>query len=150
MGGNACLIHVGRNLAAKLPDDAAPDILAQYWACFDVDTLLVPDELGHHLDPGPDLAAVVDKRLAALAATYQATYPGFAKCLLADAEGLTAYLNLPAAHHKRIRHSNLIERTFGETRRRVKVIGRLPGQTSCLTLVYGVLSRAATGWRGLV
>jgi hypothetical protein len=33
------------------------------------------------------------------------------------------------------RHSNLIERTFGETRRRVKVIGRLPGERSYLSLV---------------
>jgi len=32
-----------------------------------------------------------------------------------------------------------------ETRRRVKVIGRLPGETSCPTLVWAVLHR---GWRG--
>src|SRR6266702_4606268 len=44
--------------------------------------------------------------------------------------------------------SNFIERTFGETRRRVKVIGRLPGETSCLTLVWAVLDRASRGWRG--
>ncbi len=71
------------------------------------------------------------------------------KCLLADREGLTAYLRFPADHHHRIRHSNFIERTFGETRRRVKVIGRLPGETSCLTLVWAVLDRASRGWRGL-
>ena len=47
------------------------------------------------------------------------------------------------------RHSNFIERTFGETRRRTKVIGRLPGETSCLSLVWAVLDRAARGWRGL-
>jgi putative transposase len=57
-------------------------------------------------------------------------------------------------HHRgqarvhRIRHSNFIERTFGETRRRVKAIGRLPGETSCLTLVWAVLDRASRGWRG--
>jgi putative transposase len=55
----------------------------------------------------------------------------------------------PAEHHKRIRHSSFIERTFGETRRRTKVIGRLPGETSCLTLVWAVLDRASAGWRGL-
>jgi hypothetical protein len=32
----------------------------------------------------------------------------------------TAYLRFPADHHKRIRRSNFIERTFGETRRRVR------------------------------
>ena len=41
-----------------------------------------------------------------------------------------------------------IERTFGETRRRVKVIGRLPGETSCLSLVWAVLDRASRGWHG--
>ena len=47
-----------------------------------------------------------------------------------------------------MRHSNFIERTFGETRRRVKVIGRLPGETSCTSLVWAVLDRASRGWRG--
>jgi transposase-like protein len=36
-----------------------------------------------------------------------------------------------------------------ETRRRVKVIGRLPGEQSCLSLVWAVLDRASKGWRGL-
>jgi putative transposase len=71
------------------------------------------------------------------------------KCLLADREGLTAYLRFPAEHHHRIRHSNFIERTFGETRRRTKVSGRLPRETSCLGLVLAVLDRASRGWRGL-
>ena len=46
-----------------------------------------------------------------------------------DLAALTTYLRFPAEHHRRIRHSNFIERTFGETRRRTKVIGRLPGET---------------------
>jgi putative transposase len=58
-------------------------------------------------------------------------------------------LRFPVEHHHRIRHSSFIERTFGETRRRVKVIGRLPGETSCLTLVWAVLDRASRGWRCL-
>jgi putative transposase len=57
--------------------------------------------------------------------------------------------DIEAEHWHRIRHTNLIERTFGETRRRVKVIGRLPGERSCLSLVWAVLDRASRGWRGL-
>lgn len=49
----------------------------------------------------------------------------------------------------RIRHTNLIERTFGEAKRRTKVIGRLPGEYSCLSLVWAVLDRASRGWRGV-
>lgn len=71
------------------------------------------------------------------------------RCLLADRDSLTVYLRFPREHWARIRHSNFIERTFGETRRRVKVIGRLPGEHSCLSLVWAVLDRASAGWRGL-
>ena len=67
-------------------------------------------------------------------------------CLSTDREQLTSYLRFPREHWTRVRHSNFIERTFGETRRRVKVIGRLPGETSCLKLVWAVLDRASRGF----
>ena len=38
-----------------------------------------------------------------------------------------------------IRDTNLLERSLGEVKRRTKVIGRFPGETSCLTLVWAVL-----------
>ena len=41
------------------------------------------------------------------------------------------------------------ESAIGETRRRVKVIGRFPGEQSCLSLVWAVLDRASKGWRGV-
>ena len=78
-----------------------------------------------------------------------ALYPAAVKCLLTDRDQLTSYLRFPVEHHRRIRHSNFIERTSGETRRRVKVIGRLPGEASCLNLVWAVLDRASRGWRGM-
>jgi putative transposase len=58
------------------------------------------------------------------------------RCLLADRDPLTVYLRFPREHWTRLRHSSFIERTFGETRRRVKVIGRLPGEHACLSLVW--------------
>jgi putative transposase len=94
------------------------------------------------------LVQIIDGRIDAFAGKYQALYPAPARILLTDREGLAAYLRFPAEHHNRIRHSNFIERAFGETRRRVKVIGRLPGETSCLALVWAVLDRASRGWRG--
>jgi hypothetical protein len=35
---------------------------------------------------------------------------------------------------RRWRSTNLLERSFGEVKRRTKVIGRFPGETSCLSL----------------
>jgi putative transposase len=136
-----CLIHRARNVLAKVPAGMQAEIKDAYWALSGTEDLKT--------QPGPRLAELVDHRITEMAGRYAATYPAAMKCLLADREGMTAYLRFPAEHHHRIRHSNFIERTFGETRRRTKVIGRLPGETSCLTLVWAVLDRASRGWRGL-
>ncbi len=136
-----CLIHRARNLLAKIPAGMQAEVRDAYWAIFDTGDLKT--------SPGPGLVQLIDHRIDEFAGKYQGMYPAAARCLRAGREGLTAYLRFPAEHHHRIRHSNFIERTFGETRRRVKVIGRLPGETSCLTLVWAVLDRASRGWRGL-
>ena len=126
---------------AKVPAGMQAEIKDAYWQLFDTEELKT--------QPGPRLVELIDHRITEMAGRYAATYPAAIKCLLADRGGLTAYLRFPAEHHHRVRHSNFIERTFGETRRRTKVIGRLPGETSCLTLVWAVLDRASRGWRGL-
>ena len=136
-----CLIHRARNVVAKIPAGMQAEVKDAYWKVFDTGDLTTA--------PGPKLVELIDTRISELAAKYQALYPAAAKILLTDREGLTACLRFHAEHHKRIRHSSFIERTFGETRRRVKVIGRLPGETSCLTLVWAVLDRASRGWRGV-
>ena len=68
-------------------------------------------------------------------------------CLNDDLVSLFAYLRFPVEHHKRLRRSNFIERTFGETCRRVKVIGRLPGERASLGPLRAVLDQASRGWR---
>jgi putative transposase len=135
-----CLVHRARNILAKIPAGMQAEVKDAYWAIFDTEDLKTP--------PGPRLVEIIDHRIDEFAARYQGMYPAAVKCLTTDRAGLTAYLRFPAEHHHRIRHSNFIERTFGETRRRVKVIGRLPGETSCLTLVWAVFDRASRGWRG--
>jgi transposase-like protein len=135
-----CLIHRCRNILAKIPAGMQAEVRDAYWNTFDTEGLDTP--------PGPGLVELIDARISEMAARYQAAHPSAMKCLTTDRDGLTAYLRFPAEHHNRVRHSNFIERTFGETRRRTKVIGRLPGETSCLTLVWAVLDRASRGWRG--
>ncbi len=134
-----CLIHRARNILAKVPKNALAEVKADYWAIFDV-----PE----NIEPGLDAVHHVQKRIDAVALRWRDSYPAAVRCLLADRESLTVYLRFPREHWTRVRHSNFIERTFGETRRRVKVIGRLPGEHCCTSLVWAVLDRASTGWRG--
>ena len=134
-----CLIHRARNVLAKVSVHDQPQVKADFWAIFDVGDA----------EPGDQAIAVARRQAAAFAATWQRRYPAAVACVTDDLASLTVHLRFPAEHWHRIRHSNLIERTFGETRRRTKVIGRLPGETSCLGLVWAVLDRASRGWRGL-
>ena len=134
-------LHRARNVLAKVPAGMQAEVKDAYWKIFDTGDLSTL--------PGPRLVEIIDARISEMAAKYRPTYPSAVKCLTTDAEGLTAYLRFPAGHHHRIRHPDFIERTFGETRRRTKVISRLPGETSCLTLLWAVLDRASRGWRGL-
>jgi putative transposase len=132
-----CAIHRARNILAKVSKVDQTQVKADYWKIFDVDA-----------EPGD--AAVREARTNAkqFAVKWRKKYPAAVECLERDIDSLFEHLRFPVEHWRRIRHSNFIERSFGETRRRVKVIGRLPGETSCLTLVWAVLDRASRGWRG--
>jgi mutator family transposase len=55
------------------------------------------------------------------------------------AESQHVHLRYPTRHRRRWRSTNLLERSLAEVKRRTKVIGRFPGETSCLTLVWAVL-----------
>ena len=134
-----CLIHRARNILAKVPTAAQAEVKGEFWKIFDdIDA-----------EPGQEAVNVARGRIAAFEKRYGTAYPAAVKCLSTDVASLTVYLRFPKEHQKRIRHSNFIERTFGETRRRVKVIGRLPGERSCLSLLWAVLDRASKGWRGV-
>ena len=134
-----CLIHRARNLLAKVSRHAQAQVKAEFWAIWD----------GIEADPGDAAVAEATRRARAFSVKWGTLFPAAAACLNDDLDHLTTYLRFPTDHWKRIRHSNFIERTFGETRRRVKVIGRLPGERSCLSLVWAVLDRASRGWRGV-
>ena len=46
--------------------------------------------------------------------------------------------------------AELMEEEVVEVRRRTKVIGRFPGETSALSLIWAVLELSSRGWRGVV
>ncbi|MGH9338185.1 MAG: transposase [Acidobacteriota bacterium] len=76
-------------------------------------------------------------------------YPTAVRCFEEDFEACVAHLNCPPAHHQAIRTTNLLERLFGEERRRMKAVGTLFGERPVLKLMYSALIRASDRWRGL-
>ena len=132
-------MHRARNIFAKVPKCAQEQLKQDFWAIWN----------GIEADAGEQAVAEATKRAKAFSTKWKKLYPAALECLESDFAHLVTYLRFPKEHWARIRHSNFIERTFGETRRRVKVIGRLPGERSCLSLVWAVLDRASRGWRGV-
>jgi putative transposase len=129
-----CTVHALRNVTGKLPERHHRDLKARWWQLFD------------------DADSVADARrgLQAIVADYRAAYPSAMAVITDNLDTLVAHLRWPSEHRKRIRSTNLLERTFVEVRRRTKVIGRFPGETSALSLIWAVLELSSRGWRGVV
>ena len=130
-----CAVHRLRNVLAKLPKRPGVHarVRAAYWAA--LDTATTPSEAEHGL--------------RSLVGELSREYPSAAACLADDLPALTVHLAYPLRLKKRLRSTNLLERSLEEVRRRTKVIGRFPGETSCLTMAWAVMDLVIAGSRGL-
>jgi len=131
-----CTVHRLRNLVAKLPKkDTAliARVEAAYWAA-----------LGEATSPADGEA-----RLRRLVTDLERSYPSAAACLAEELPALCVHLAYPLRLRKRLRSTNLLERSLEEVKRRTKVIGRFPGETSCLSLCWAVLDLFIASARGL-
>jgi len=124
-----CCVHRARNLYAKLPERERERVKHAYWQAL--------DDAINERDGKQRLQALVD----------QLDKDGFtaaARCLADDLDALVVHLRYPTRHRRRWRSTNLLERSLGEVKRRTKVMGRFPGEDSCLTLVWAVLDLLIT------
>ena len=125
-----CTVHRLRNVLAKLPEAERERIKAAYWRALDEATSQADGErrlrtlIGELADHG---------------------YTAAAACLADDLRALTVHLRYPLKHRRVWRSTNLLERSLGEVKRRTKVIGRFPGETSCLSLCWAVLDLVIAG-----
>ena len=80
-----------------------------------------------------------DQVLAAFCEKYEAVYPSAVACLKRDVEACLTFYAFPKAHWKAIRTTNIIERLFGEVKRRShKIASAFRNEASCLLLFYAV------------
>ena len=68
-------------------------------------------------------------------------------CLEEDLEELLAFYDLPSAHWKRLRTTNVIERLFVEVRRRIRTMCAFTTRDSCERILFSVFERMNTHWR---
>jgi putative transposase len=125
-----CLAHRIRNLEQKVP--------AELW-----------NELKAHARAAYTASSPTTARLARdeFVKRYEHELPTATKCFLDDFEACISHLRLPIAHRRAIRTTNLLERLFGEERRRTKVIPHAFGERPVLKLMYSALIRASQTWQ---
>ena len=77
---------------------------------------------------------------------WQGAAPKAVACLEKDLEELLAFFNCPAAHWKRLRTTNVIERLFVEVRRRIRTMCAFTTRSSCERILFSVFDRMNTFW----
>ena len=75
-------------------------------------------------------------------------YPALVRCMEKDLKACIAYMNHPPNRWKHIRTTNIIERSFKEVKRRVKVMEQFPTEESCIRILFTLLRAQNEIWEG--
>lgn len=127
-----CQVHKMRNILCKLPHDMRKEMKRLIRRVFEAKNYAEGMKLGKEL-----------------VQQFQGRFPSAMECLEKALPLVLTCLKFPRAHRKRISSTNLLERLFGEGRRRTKVIPRFPTEKSCLTLFYATLIDSSRRWYGV-
>ena len=81
-----------------------------------------------------------DQEVVAFCEKYEPTYPTAVECLKRDLEACLAFYAFPKRHWKTIRTTNVIDRLFGEVKKRShKMATAFRNEDSCLLMFYAVI-----------
>jgi putative transposase len=87
-----------------------------------------------------DSRAKADQAVAAFCEKYAAIYPTAVACLKRDLAACLTFYAYPKAHWRTIRTTNVIERLFGEVKKRShKMAAAFRNEDSCLLMFYAVI-----------
>ena len=124
-----CIVHFERNVLSHVPASSMADVAEDLKAIFRVRR---------------------EKTARALAEEfvelYEKSYPKAVSVFESGIEDALTYLRYPGSHHARIRTTNMLERLFKEVKRRTRVVGVFPNETSAATLATEIALRSSEEW----
>lgn len=127
-----CQVHKMRNIINKLPHVARPMLRKLIRKAFTAGTYEEGLAQARH---------IIEE--------YRDAFPAAMRCLEQDLDECLTALRFPLLHRRHIRSTNLLERLFGEGKRRTKIIPRFTSEASGMALIFAVLVDASEGWRGV-
>jgi putative transposase len=124
-----CVVHFERNVLSHVPASEMGEVAEDMKAPFKVRR--------------QKTAKVLAEEFVAL---YEKRFPKAVAIFEAGIEDALTYLAFPGSHHTRIRTTNMLERLFKEVKRRTRVVGVFPNETSASTLATEIALRSSEEW----
>jgi putative transposase len=129
VGWQRCIVHFERNVLAHVPAYAMSEVADDLKAIFKVRR---------------------EKTAKALAEGFVELHgkscPKAVSVFEAGIGDALTYLRYPGSHHARIRTTNVLERLFKEVKRRTRVVGVFPNETSASVLATEIMLRSSEEW----
>jgi putative transposase len=124
-----CTVHFERNVLSHVPSTSMAEVAEDLKAIFKVRRLKTAETLTEEF-----------------VELYKKSYPKAVSVFEAGIEDALTYLSFPGSHHARIRTTNMLERLFKEVKRRTRVVGVFPNETSASTLATEIALRSSEEW----
>ena len=124
-----CTVHFERNVLSHVPPNSMAEVAQDIKAIFKVRR--------------EETAEALAEEFVSL---YEESYPKAVSVFEAGIEDALTYLRYPGSHHARIRTTNMLERLFREVKRRTRVVGVFPSETSANTLATEIALRSSEEW----
>jgi putative transposase len=118
-----CVKHKMENVLSSIPEKRRDQVEPELKAIF-------------YQDSRPQ----ADQQVAAFIEKYEPIYPTAVACQQRDLDACLTFYAFPKAHWKTIRTTNVIERLFGEVKKRShKMAAAFRNENSCLLMFYAVI-----------
>ena len=124
-----CTVHFERNVLSHVPPNSMAEVAQDLKAIFKVRREKTAEALAEEF-----------------VEIYEESYPKAVSVFEAGIEDALTYLRYPGSHHARIRTTNMLERLFKEVKRRTRVVGVFPSETSANTLATEIALRSSEEW----
>jgi putative transposase len=124
-----CLVHFERNVLAPVPASSMADVAVDLKAVFKVRRKKSAEALAEEF-----------------VSLYEKSYPKAVSVFEAGIEDALTHLRYAGSHHARLRTTNMLERLFEEVKRRTRVVGVFPSETSAVILATELALRSSEQW----
>ena len=124
-----CVVHFERNVLSHVPATEMSEVAEDLKAIFKVRRAKTAHALAE------EFVELYGKR-----------FPKAISVFEAGIEDTLTYLSFPGNHHAKLRTTNMLERLFKEVKRRTRVVGVFPSETSASTLATEIILRSSEEW----